>query len=238
MRRCTAVLFVLTALAGTEVHGQAVQLPTFSYSSVGTTVVVPDGGSTFLGGISRSSSGRNEFGTPILDKIPMFGRPFKNVGIGQANSASSFRVTATIHDFDAMDEALLGGPVSSFTSSSRPRPGEPPPAVVGRTLMPRNPSALAGNWQPKTSDNAARPTLNLADEQARRTVQQQTRGDEAEQFFARAQQAEADGKPNVAKIYYQMVTRRAGGDLKQQAVARLEAISGASNSAKFAQAAR
>ena len=42
--------------------GTTVQLPTFSYVTVTTTVSVPDGGTVLLGGIKRLSEGRSEFG--------------------------------------------------------------------------------------------------------------------------------------------------------------------------------
>ena len=66
----------------------------------------------------------------------------------------------------------------------------------------------------------------MAAEQANRAARQATRTEEADSYFARGQQAEADGKPNVAKIYYQMAARRATGELKQQVQARLDAVSG------------
>ena len=50
--------------------GTTVQLPTVSSFYVLTTVSVPDGGTVLLGGIKRLSEGRNEFGVPLLDKIP------------------------------------------------------------------------------------------------------------------------------------------------------------------------
>ena len=40
----------------------------------------------------------------------------------------------------------------------------------------------------------------------------------------RARQAETAGKTSVAKIYYQLVARRATGDLKQQALDRLKEL--------------
>jgi hypothetical protein len=43
-------------------------------------------------------------------------------------------------------------------------------------------------------------------------------------LMERARAAEEDGKPNVAKVYYQMVARRADGEIKQQAQSRLDAI--------------
>ena len=49
-------------------QGTTVQLPTFSFTTVTTTVSVPDGGTVLLGGIKRLSEGRNEVGVPILEQ--------------------------------------------------------------------------------------------------------------------------------------------------------------------------
>ncbi len=210
-------------LAALEAQAQvSLQLPTFSFAGVGTTVMVPDGGAAFLGGINRASDGRTEYGVPGL---PFPG--FQNRGIGQDRSAMNFWVTATIHDFDAMDQALLSTP--SPDGVARTYPGmshglpETASAVATRTFR-RNPVNLAGNW--RVEPDPPPPVSNVAAEQANRAVRQATRAEEAGSFFAHGQQAEADGKPNVAKIYYQMAVRRATGDLKQQAQARLDVLSG------------
>ena len=76
--------------------GVTVQLPTFSFVTVTTTVSVPDGGTVLLGGIKRLSEGRNEFGVPILDEIPYVNRLFKNVGIGRETSSLLMMVTPRI----------------------------------------------------------------------------------------------------------------------------------------------
>jgi len=76
--------------------GTTVQLPTFSFVTVTTTVSVPDGGTVLLGGIKRLSEGRNEFGTPILNKIPYVNRLFKNVGIGRETQSLMLMVTPRI----------------------------------------------------------------------------------------------------------------------------------------------
>jgi hypothetical protein len=221
------------AAAATPARGQgtAVQLPTFSFFNVSTTVSVPDGGSAFLGGVNRSAEGRNEFGVPGLP-FP----PFRNTSIGRDSSASGMRVTATIHDFDAMEAAILGQSPDAFAQSHQG--GLTPGSLAGSTLPLRSPLSLAGSWAPKTVveipatasagaavDGAA--STALEDAAARRVAQRQFRADEAERYFEHARQAEADGKPSVARIYYQMVARRASGDLKTQALARLEMIQNA-----------
>ena len=214
--------------------GTTVQLPTFSFFSVGTTVSVPDRGSVTMGGVNRASSGRNEFGTPLL---PF--RPFKNTAIGTERSASSVRATAYIHDFDAMEEALLGQP-SAYGSSAAwgpaVRPSRSQIAAFGNTLQPRNASG-GTSWQVAGTSGAALPQLSVADATAERAAQQAARGDKAAGYFARGQQAEADGKANVAKIYYQMAARRATGPLKGQVAARLEAIGVAQTGSQLAQGA-
>ena len=76
--------------------GTTVQLPTFSYVQVTTTVSVPDGGTVLLGGVKRLSEGRNEFGVPMLNKIPYLNRLFKNVGIGRETQSLMMMVTPRI----------------------------------------------------------------------------------------------------------------------------------------------
>ncbi len=76
--------------------GTSVQLPTFAYQTVTTTVSVPDGGTVLLGGIKRLKEGRDEKGTPILNKIPYLNRLFQNVGIGRETESLMMMVTPRI----------------------------------------------------------------------------------------------------------------------------------------------
>jgi general secretion pathway protein D len=76
--------------------GTTVQLPTFNVISVSTTVSVPDGGTVLLGGIKRLSEGRNEFGVPLLSKVPYIDRLFRNVGIGRETDSLMMMVTPHI----------------------------------------------------------------------------------------------------------------------------------------------
>jgi general secretion pathway protein D len=76
--------------------GTTVQLPTFEVISVATTVSVPDGGTVLMGGIKRLSEGRNEFGVPLLSKIPYVDRLFRNVGIGRTSRSLMMMVTPHI----------------------------------------------------------------------------------------------------------------------------------------------
>ncbi len=97
----------------TTSEGTTVQLPTFSLVTVSTTVSVPDGGTVLLGGIKRLSEGRNEFGVPMLNKLPYINRLFKNVGIGRETQSLMMMVTPRIIIQEEEEEALLGAPISS-----------------------------------------------------------------------------------------------------------------------------
>ncbi|MDZ4818789.1 MAG: hypothetical protein SGJ20_07435 [Planctomycetota bacterium] len=89
-------------------EGTTVQLPTFSFVTVTTTVSVPDGGTVLLGGIKRLSEGRNERGIPILSKLPYINRLFKNVGIGRTTTSLMLMVTPRII-IQEEEEAKLTG---------------------------------------------------------------------------------------------------------------------------------
>lgn len=86
--------------------GTTVQLPTFQVISVSTTVSVPDGGTVLLGGIKRLREGRNEFGIPLLSKLPYIDRLFRNVGIGRETDSLMMMVTPHIIIQEEEEERL------------------------------------------------------------------------------------------------------------------------------------
>jgi general secretion pathway protein D len=86
--------------------GVTVQLPSFSFVSVVTTVSVPDGGTVLLGGIKRLSEGRNEFGVPLLSKLPYVNRLFRNVAIGRETDSLMMMVTPRIIIQEEEEERL------------------------------------------------------------------------------------------------------------------------------------
>jgi general secretion pathway protein D len=91
-------------------EGTTVQLPTFSFVTVTTTVSVPDGGTVLLGGIKRLAEQRRERGLPILSKIPYINRLFKNVGIGRTTESLMMMVTPRIIIQEEEEEKLIGVP--------------------------------------------------------------------------------------------------------------------------------
>lgn len=87
-------------------NGVTVQLPTFNFIAVVTTVSVPDGGTVLLGGIKRLNEGRNELGVPLLSKVPYVNRLFRNVGIGRETDTLMMMVTPRIIIQEEEEERL------------------------------------------------------------------------------------------------------------------------------------
>jgi len=208
------MLVVLGLAAGKCLAQQstAVQLPTYSFFGTSTTVSVPDRGSVYMGGIKRAESGSSSYRTPLAP----FG-PFGNRSIGSSRSAMGTSVKVWIHDFEAMDEYLLSQPTPYNTSRAR----DADPWV--RRLAAAQP------------DSTGRPAPGPVDIQARLARKEQTRRAEAVNFFQRGRKAEAEGKANVARIYYQMAARRAEADLKDQILARLAMINSMKKTAAVGQ---
>ena len=97
---CSIVLASGAAFCATpskcSAQGLTVQLPTVRFFSVDTTVMVPDGGTAFLGGVSRHAEGSVTRGVPGLSNIPGAGRLFKNRAIGSDTSRSGASVSTRI----------------------------------------------------------------------------------------------------------------------------------------------
>jgi type II secretory pathway component GspD/PulD (secretin) len=89
-------LFDGTATGQPVVFTQFVQQPRLSRVSVMTTVAVPDGGTVLMGGLKRLSEGRNEFGPPVISKIPYLSRLFRNIGYGRSAESLLIMVTPRI----------------------------------------------------------------------------------------------------------------------------------------------
>jgi len=177
-----------------------VQLPEFSFFAVSTTVVVPDSGGAYLGGIGSSSSSRSQFGSPLL--------PGGNVGIGRNVGASNMSVHAQIHDMRAMDEALLRL------------------ADTQRTQAQSEAIRLAEKVETAAEpDHSATDSISAIRE--RQAAEDAALQREALAHLEKAQQLEAAGKTGVAKIYYRMAYNRATGDLKRQIAERVKAMESA-----------
>lgn len=91
--------------------GTTVQLPTFAFQTVTTTVSVPDGGTVLLGGIKRMTEVRRENGVPLLNKLPYVNRLFENVAIAKTSESLMMMVTPRII-IQSEEEEAIGIPPS------------------------------------------------------------------------------------------------------------------------------
>ncbi len=92
-------LVAILSLGLTSVaHAQNVQIqqPVVQQFSVDTTVVVPDRGSAFLGGVSNSAT-----------SVPTYGPLPYGTAFGNAVSTSYAETSVYIHDFELMDRLVL-----------------------------------------------------------------------------------------------------------------------------------
>lgn len=182
---------------GDHQPGTTVQLPTFSFFTVSTSVSVPDRGSASLGGVNRMSSGSSTYG------------PFPtNRASGTGASAGGMSVHVTIHDFDAMDTAVLR------------QAGMTPAQIDSLRLGKTQNESVAGS---------------VADVRRQQIAAFDKQQQEAADYLRRGQAAEAEGKTNVAKIFYQMAARRASGELKVEIQRHLDGAALARSGARPAQ---
>jgi hypothetical protein len=210
--------FCLSASIACAQAPTTVQLPTIQVFSVNTTVSVPDGGGALLGGINRAADSSVTRGLPLASKIPGLGRLAGNRGIGSTRSSSNMSVHATIIDHQELDAAVLAEAAARRGSLSL-NDKQAFATQQKADYISRN---LARVEPPTVEIKPAAPSIEEI--RRRNELAAANRDAEAVAYFAKAQAADAEQKPGVAKIYYQMVARRAAGDLRTQAETRLAAL--------------
>ncbi|MFH1918325.1 MAG: hypothetical protein ABIP48_00345 [Planctomycetota bacterium] len=152
-----------------------VQLPTYSSFSTRGSVVVPDRGSAYLGGVKRAAFGRNEFGTPLL--------PFRNRSFGAERSVSGASVSVYIHDFEAMDEYLLSQPTPFRRAQQEIAAGWP----RGAGPSPPTSDVWKRRLQKANAGSSGPAVKSVAELRAERLRVAETRHAEALKWFKRGQ---------------------------------------------------
>jgi hypothetical protein len=196
---CAAINFAVIARA------QVVQLPIFRQFGVSTSVLVPDGGSVHLGGNRSAAMRSNQFGA--------LGVPLSR-SAGAVASASGVTISATIHDFEAMDQALLQQ--AAARRGGRPLPHSDEPSFF--ELRDAPPIGLAEIRRRQATPSGEQGKKSTADQAAEKLIAQ---GDAAWQ----------NGNPGAARVYYQMAARRGRRALRDAAQAKYEMVGHGSASA-------
>lgn len=184
----------LAAAAHAQQNGVAVQLPTLSAFSVETTVSVPDSGGAYAAAIKRARTARALSGLPIGPK---------QRAIGTSVQAAGVHVTATIHDQQEMDEDVL---------------------AQAEKKHPRQRDALSLRLLKAGDESAGQAALSVAEIRRRRATGKEPQDEEALEQLAHARAAAKAGKNNVARIYYQMASRRLKGQARADALAKAAAL--------------
>jgi len=187
MRRTFLVLIgMLLAGLTSGSQAQVVQLPTFRFFGISTTVSVPDSGGAYLGGVSRSSRGGAERRLPRLSRAPVAGRPFGNRAVAGATQTGGMSVHASIHDFEVMDKALIGEASAGHLATDSIR--------SSRSASETSVAAIR-------QQHSARQIATAA---------------EARRDYDRGRQLLAAGKNGAAKVYLQRAAKRADRQLRAE----------------------
>lgn len=181
-----------------------VQLPTFSFFTVNTTVSVPDSGGTYLGGLLR---GRDSSSMRGLAPFP----GLASRGIASERSAGGMSIRAWIHDFRKLDDAILA-------EAAATRKETDPVAIKGKALAESLDKSPTGN------PAADAPLLSVAEIRRQNEEQDQVRREEALAYFTKGEEYRAAGKPGLAKMNYQRAAARDTGKVKEAALARIRRL--------------
>jgi hypothetical protein len=194
----------VTSAAAQNNAPTTVQLPTFSFFTVQTTVSVPDSGGAYLGGISRGYNSSNTRGLPFWSKTPWLSPLGASRGIASGASTGGVSVHATIIDPRELSEAVLS-------------------EAAARRAPPSEAELKAGELTRNTRDDGP-PAGSIAAIRAQHAAEDRVRDERAAELVAKAREMEAANKPGQAKIYYRMALRHASDQLQQQIAQRLAAL--------------
>ena len=174
------------------------------------------------GGLPGLNNGMNNFfGPPMANPMamPPANARLREVLQNQANNEAAGQAAGAGGDPAHAAAPPAAGPQALNLGGAAPAPapaaGDPAPAP-----------AATGRLSAAQASSAGRPAPSVAEARRMHDEEKAAGNEELLALMERARAAEDDGKPGVAKIYYQMVAHRASGDLKQQALTRLDAIRG------------
>ena len=175
--------------------------------------------------------------------VPPFGQGYRQSLVGQmpiltlTNGIPGFIADQSISPFVTGWTPVVGNnsipPLDSEISSSgtgadavrdalqRVRSGQPALPPAARPQKPAPPPAAA---PPARASSAAQPAPSVAEARRLRAAEEAQSNADAQGWLDRGQEAEAAGKPGVARVCYQTAARRASGEVKQRATQRLEAL--------------
>ena len=94
------------------------------------------------------------------------------------------------------------------------------PSTEGRLVREKSPDPFF----PIRSSSAGRPAPSVAEARRLHAAEQAAENEAALKYVELARNAEAAGKPNVAKVYYQNAARGASGALREEILSRIQGL--------------
>jgi type II secretory pathway component GspD/PulD (secretin) len=121
---------------------QYIQKPEIDTHAVDVTLAIPDGGTALITGWQHVREGRNEYGPPVLSKIPYVSRLFRNVGYGRESEQVLIMVTPRVIVSEEKEEKVAtvlpcpraepvpGGAEESEPPIAEKKPAQPSPKAA------------------------------------------------------------------------------------------------------------
>ncbi|MGI9165150.1 MAG: type IV pilus secretin PilQ [Pyrinomonadaceae bacterium] len=116
---------MLVTIENSNVSGVVINgIPAISTQKMSSEVLVPDGGTTVMGGVLQDSEGDAQQRTPGLASIPVLGNLFKRKQITRTTDEVLFFITPRIYrpDFKGRPTTGAVGPATRSTTISQPVP--------------------------------------------------------------------------------------------------------------------
>jgi Flp pilus assembly secretin CpaC len=101
---------------------QFVQQPVINTVALNLAFAIPDGGTVLVSGWRQTVETRNEFGPPVLSKVPYVNRLFKNVGYGRETENVMLLVTPRIIVNEAEEQRTVAACPCPAKPADKARP--------------------------------------------------------------------------------------------------------------------
>jgi hypothetical protein len=182
---------------------------------------------------------------PIVGSFPRVGFPgpvppamVPTPGASSAGHDAVVRALQRARAAEAQRERMEDASVAEAEAARMARPAEPnmPPPQARDDLVltapdpqPRQaaetpPDEPTRKLAAARTSSAGRPAPSVAEARRLHAAEQAAKNEEALKFIELARNAEANGKPSVAKVYYQNAAGRALGELRDEILARIRAL--------------
>jgi type IV pilus assembly protein PilQ len=139
-----------TLNAGIAVGG----VPGIDTQRMQSEVLVPDGGTTVMGGVLADTEGETQQRTPGLASIPIVGNLFKRKITTRSNSEILFFITPHIYRPDYLGRPTAGAVSTGPRTTTIPQPvplGNPPTNTPTPTQLQQTPQQTGPGTQPQLS---------------------------------------------------------------------------------------